>query len=71
MYTSQWKRNPLHWASNEGHTTIVQLLLEAKADVNAKDVVSTALVCICVGVGTVSKNSVTLGVNNSSIANTS
>ena len=41
MYTPQLQGTPLHKASSECHTTIVQLLLKAKADVNARDVVST------------------------------
>ena len=28
---------PLHWAANRGHLDIVQALLKARADVNAKD----------------------------------
>ena len=39
-FDSQWQKTPLHRASYRGHTTTVQLLLEAKADANARDDVS-------------------------------
>ena len=42
MYSSQLQKTPLHRASSGGHTTTVQLLLNAKADISAKDDVSTA-----------------------------
>ena len=37
----QLQMTPLHKASIEGRTTTVQLLLEAKADINARDWVCT------------------------------
>ena len=43
-------------ASSEGHITTVQLLLEAKADANASDLVSILLVRVCVGAWTMSRN---------------
>ena len=39
-YTSQEERTALHWASWRGHTTTVLVLLEAKANINARDDVS-------------------------------
>ena len=33
----QWQRTALHYASSEDYTTIVQVLLEAKADIDAKE----------------------------------
>ena len=44
MYASQLQMTPLLRASSEGHTTTVQLLLEANADVNTRNIVSTSLV---------------------------
>ena len=43
MYTSQSQLTSLHWASFGGYNAIVQILLDAKADVNARDEVSTVL----------------------------
>ena len=43
IFTSQLQVTALHLASIEGHTTTVQLLLEAKADVDARDDVSKLL----------------------------
>ena len=37
---TQPNRTPLHFAAEKGHTSIVQLLLQAGADVHAKDSVS-------------------------------
>ena len=37
---------PLYGAARNGHVEAVRLLLEAKADVNAQDEVSTCLVVI-------------------------
>merc|ERR1712078_113458 len=34
---SEYGATPLHWASQEGYTDIVKLLIEKGADVNAKD----------------------------------
>ena len=33
----QWQRTALHYASCEDYATIVQVLLEAKADIDAKE----------------------------------
>ena len=55
---SQWRRTPLHGACNGGHTTTVQLLLEAESDVNARDNVSVVLVLymyMCESRGSVKK----------------
>ena len=42
--TSQYQQTALHYASDAGHTDIVQVLVDAKADVNARDEVSTVIV---------------------------
>ena len=32
-----FQETPMHWAASNGHTEIVQFLVENKADVNAKN----------------------------------
>ena len=46
-YLSQSQRTALHWASEEGHHEIVQLLQEARPDVNRLDVVSCVHLIMC------------------------
>ena len=36
----QWKQTPLHSAAGKGHSGAVQLLLTAKANLNAENTVS-------------------------------
>ena len=43
MLLPQRKKTPLHEAAAYGHSESVQLLLTAKADADAEDVVSTCL----------------------------
>ena len=33
----QWGRTPLHYASSRGHTKVVEMLLQAKIDINDGD----------------------------------
>ncbi len=33
----QWQRTQLHWAADKGHEAVTRVLVEAGADVNAKD----------------------------------
>ena len=35
----QYHQTPLHLAAMEGHTDIVQLLIDKRADIHAKDIV--------------------------------
>ena len=44
--TSQKQRTALYYASGTGHTDIVQVLVDAKADVNAREEVSTVILYI-------------------------
>ena len=32
-----FQKTPMHWAAKNGHTEILEILLENKADVNARD----------------------------------
>ena len=41
LYYIQGNSTPLHRAASEGHTAIAQLLLQAGADKDAKNMVST------------------------------
>lgn len=37
VYFLQYGRAPIHWASSRGSTDIMQLLIEARCDIEAKD----------------------------------
>ncbi len=53
----QWQRTPLHVAASQGHEAVTRALVEAGADVNAKDywVQSKCAVVGCVLMGVVSE----------------
>ena len=40
MFLQLHHQTPLHYAAREGHTDVVQLLINKGADINAKNIVS-------------------------------
>ena len=43
MFSSQYDRTALHYASLKGHPVVVKLLVQSHASMNVKDNVSTEL----------------------------
>ena len=41
MFSPQYERTPLHYASKKGHPAVVKLLVQSHASMNVKDNVST------------------------------